>query len=354
MPTNEQKIRVLIVDDSFLMRRLLTDILNSDKEITVVGSAKNGEDAIKKIRLFKPNVVTMDYHLPDMSGADITRKILSKKSLLPVVIMVSAYTKKDAKETLESLDAGAVDYIEKPSGEVSLDLDSVKESIIKKVKELSKVGMNGPVRPTVQKKKKKKRPKTIYSIVIGASTGGPVMLEDTISHLSINIDLPIFIVQHMSKHFTAELAKRLNSKTDVPVLEISDGMHIQPGTVYVMPGGYHLLSFRNTRDGKKSELIARIEKRTSKNGNCPSIDEVMCAVAKQYGSRVLAVVLSGMGKDSVEGVTAIKKEGGYCITQDPSTALIASMPNAIIEKGLADEILSPKEITQAIKEIARK
>lgn len=334
-----KSIRVLVVDDSFFMRKLISQILKEDSDIEVVGFAKDGVDAVGQAMVLKPDVITMDYNMPRLNGIEATREILSQAEKLPAIIMISAYTQKGANETFECLNAGAVDFIPKPSGELSLDLDKIKDDIIFKIKIASRATVVArPKKKSITTEKKKKE-KSADLIVIGSSTGGPSVIEDIFSHISKDINIPIVIAQHMPAKFTKNFAQRLDKKFKISFKEASDGEKILPNTVYIGAGGYIF----KIDDDKKIEL----EKPRKKMFELPSVDELLVSANKEYES-IVAIILTGMGNDGLKGVEKIKKNGGYVIVQDPEIATIDSMPKSVIDGGYADEILDIKEIAQRI------
>ena len=346
----EANIKVLIVDDSFLMRRFLKEILDSDFEIEVVGEARNGEEAYKKAQKLKPDVITMDYQMPDMTGAEVTKKIMTMKSPVPIVIMISAYTKEGAEATLESLRAGAVDFVQKPSGEISLNIDSIKEEVVDRVKIAAKAKLKKLNKDQGESKKriKGKIKKDIEAVVIGASTGGPPVVEEILKGLSEELKVSIFIAQHMSRNFTRRFAERLNGESQLDTKEASDGEKVEIGKAYVSPGNSNTLIKRKVF--QDNAVFVQINDASVEDTSTPSIDMLMESVAKTYQGKVMGIILSGMGEDGQKGMAMIKEKGGYCIAQDPSEAVIDSMPESVIEEGTTDEVLLTSEIIARIKE----
>ncbi|MEK7453108.1 MAG: chemotaxis response regulator protein-glutamate methylesterase [Patescibacteria group bacterium] len=360
MIEENKKIRVLIVDDSFFMRKLLIEILSSSNEIEVIGSAKNGLEAISEAKRLKPDVITMDYQMPNMNGAQATEEILKDSESFPAVIMLSAFTKEEAEETFESLRAGAVDFIVKPSGELSLDINKLKDKIIARIKmaAMAHVKKRKVLDEIVQKSfiKGKKRDDDIEEssvkiVVIGASTGGPPVIEDIIITFSQNFSAPILIVQHMPEHFTKSFAERLNKVSKIPVKEAEEGDLVRAGQIFIAPGGFHMKVQK--RDDNKLEKFIHLTKEPAIHGLRPSIDVLMNSVAHNYVNQIIGVILTGMGSDGMEGMRAIKTVYGHTIVQAPETAVIDSMPRAVIDSGLADYILPPEEIMKKIVELSR-
>lgn len=348
---SREKIKVLIVDDSFFMRKLLRKLLDSDPDIEVVGEAKDGKMAIEEILKLKPDVVTMDYNMPKMTGAEATREILKRAERPPAILMLSAYTKEGAEETFESLRAGAVDFITKPSGELSLDIDEIKSEILEKVKIAAKARVKKFKRlksKVVREIKKIKKGKA-KAIVIGASTGGPPVVEDILSELPANLQATVFIVQHMPKYFTESFAQRLDRFSKLRVKEAKSGDIVENGVGFVAPGNFHMRLRQSD-----SKIIVQLTTEPPRYGLRPAIDITMISAGEIYGSNLIGIVLTGMGKDGTEGSAIIKKNGGYIIAQDPKTAAVASMPEAVIKEKLADEILPPEKIAKRIIELTTK
>ncbi|MDA2921773.1 chemotaxis response regulator protein-glutamate methylesterase [Patescibacteria group bacterium AH-259-L07] len=354
MGKNNNTIKVLIVDDSFFMRKLLRELLNSDAEIEVVGEAKDGVMAIEEAARLKPDVITMDYNMPKMDGAEATEKILSGSEPLPVVIMLSAYVREEAEEAFKSLRAGAVDFVLKPSGELSLDIDKVKQEIITKIKVAARAHVRKHKVLKIKARKKKPRKETAAkAVIIGASTGGPPVVEDIIAGMPSNFSAAVLVVQHMPEHFTKTFAERLNKVSKIPVKEAEEGDIIKAGRVFIAPGGYHM-KIEKMDTGKVFENVVHLTKELPKHGLRPAIDVLMFSAAHSYVNQTIGVVLTGMGDDGREGMRAIKTVHGHTIVQDPETAVVDFMPKAVIEEGLADEILPPSEIAEKIIELSKK
>lgn len=346
MSGDSKKIRVLIVDDSFFMRKLLRELLISDADIEVVGEARNGEEAIIKAGNLKPNVLTMDYKMPNLDGAVAAEMILKEVSPPPAIIMLSAYTKEGAEETLKSLRAGAVDFILKPSGEISWDIEKIKGEILEKVR----VAAHAKVRkfPELKTEVKEIAParSAFEAVVIGASTGGPPVLEDILTGLPPIFKFAVLVAQHMPKEFTKSFADRLNNISSFPVKEAEDGEIIKQGVCLVAPGGRHMKISLDEHQKARVKLT-KIEEGVH-NGLHPSIDVLMQSAAEAYKGNVIGVLLSGMGEDGVEGMRSIKSAHGHTIVQDPETAVVDSMPQKAIGEGLADEVLHPNNISKRL------
>lgn len=344
-------ISVLVADDSFFMRKLISDILNADPGIEVVGAAADGEQAVAMAKKLRPDVITMDLDMPKMNGLEATKILMAEENIRPIVVMVSAFTKEKAAETLECLHAGAFSCIMKPSGPVSVNIETVEKDLIAQVKAaakskgtalgLSKVRRAAPMRTLKQKDGK------FPLIVIGASTGGPPVLEELFSQLQSHIDAAVLIVQHMPASFTASLAERLDKISPIKVKQAEQGEIIKPGTALVAPGNEHMLLERR-KEGKDVNYLIRLTKEAPVHGLRPSIDVLMHSVAASFQGKVLAILLTGMGEDGKIGMKEIKESGGHTIVQDPATCIVDSMVDSVIEEDCADEILPPDAIATRI------
>ncbi len=336
-------IRVVVVDDSFVMRKFIKRILESDPEIKVVGEASNGLEAIRIIKEQNPDVVTMDIKMPEMDGLAAI-EYLMKNNPLPIVV-ISSLAKEDSYYTIKALELGAVDYITKPSGEVSIDIIKLKDEIINKIKNAAKIQRIKLVYKYKEYKRrlKKSKPKEKFSrlVIIGASTGGPKALMEIFKDLD-EINACIVVVQHIQEFFSSILAERLDKISGLEVHEANDGFILRDNIAYVAKGDYHLTFDRNR---------IRLLKTPRINGVRPSIDVTMISAAENFGSKTIGVILTGMGKDGANGVKKIKEKGGYVIVQDEKTSIVASMPKAAMETGCVDKVLPLHEIAKELKKI---
>jgi len=350
-----KKIRVLVVDDSAFMRKIISDMLSSSPEIRVVGTAVDGRDALDKISTLDPDVVTMDIDMPVMDGITALRHIM--KEYPKPVIMVSALTYDGAQETIKSLNSGAVDFVTKPDRRhISFRMEDAQEELINKVKSSARANMfssaelSGCNQPS---RKKKKKPLVVEAenvVVIGASTGGPKTLCKIMSKLPSKINAAVIVVQHMPPKFTLTLASWLDSLIPPHVVEAKEGDRLTNGTVFIAPGGFHLKVMKEKlNDGIHG--IMHLDKGPKVNEMRPSIDVTMTSVAKAYDERVVGVILTGMGRDGTEGMKQIKMMGGRTISQDEKTSIIFSMPNSAYKSGAVDEVVSLNKISKKILEL---
>lgn len=341
-------IRVLVVDDSAFMRKLITEIIDAEPDMEVVGYARNGQDALQKLAQLEVDVITLDVEMPVMDGLETLRHIMAEKPL--PVIMLSSLTKKGSETTVQALALGAVDFIAKPSGSISLDLETVAAEIAQKVR-LAASAQFSKTKKTSAIFKRKVPPTFPEStkgaatrlVIIGSSTGGPKAIEEVFAHIPPNLPAGIVVVQHMPKDFTRSFAERLDSLFPFPVKEASPGDLVENGKALIAPGDFHLVI---DPDGR---VILNQEERVMFLR--PAVDVTMEGLPKIYGSRILGVILTGMGRDGAKGMAEIKRAGGITIAQDKKTSTIYSMPRVVAEEGNADYILPLDRIGGAITDI---
>ncbi|MGC8736617.1 MAG: protein-glutamate methylesterase/protein-glutamine glutaminase [Dissulfurimicrobium sp.] len=382
-------IKVLVVDDSLVFRKILTEALDKDPGIRIVGAAANGKEALQLIRTLRPHLVVLDVEMPEMDGLQTLDEI-RRQRLNVGVIMFSSLTIEGATTTLEALAKGAFDFVPKPTGTGAF-LESVKRikgELIPRIRayaesKINRVIQRGPIsspptapvpktqRPTRQPDHtqippkpapghlKETRPCTtsaalvlrrLFSpeaVAIGVSTGGPNALNDVIPRLPGNFGLPIFLVQHMPPVFTTQLAKRLNDRSTLKVVEAQDGMLVEPATVYVAPGDFHM-----EVDGEKNNRIIRLNQNPPVNSCRPAVDVLFQSIARVYGGRAIAVVMTGMGQDGFAGCRELKDKGAVIIAQDKETCIVWGMPRFVAEAGLADRIAPLDKIAEYILEFS--
>ncbi len=344
-------VRVLVVDDSPFMRKALSTMLGSDPGIKVVGTASDGCEAVEKVSELKPDIITMDVEMPRMDGIEALKRIM-RETPLPVV-MVSALTVEGAMVTLHALELGAVDFIPKNLSGSSMDIVRIREVLKEKIKHLGRKGLvrashapamahstaaalHGMVQPVCTNGAK------ADIVAIGASTGGPKVLQQIIPSLPKNLPVPVLISQHMPPNFTKPFAERLDQISEISVKEAEDGEVIESGVVYIAPGRGHMRVARGMPRpaisiGEGGDFIYR-----------PSVDALMVSVAGQFQRRAVGVILTGMGNDGLVGLKGVKSVGGRVIAQDEKTCVIYGMPKAVVEAGIADNVLPAEEIPHAI------
>ena len=335
-------IKVFIVEDSILMQKVISDILSTDPEISVVGKARLGKEALEDIPKISPDVVTLDVNLPDISGIEVLKELMEK---FPTrVVMLSAYTQRETDLTLKALELGALDFIPKPSGEISLDLYNFKDEIIKRIKLVSKINIEKVLK--VSGRKELEEDLEIKKIVIiGASTGGPKAISEIIANLSSPQDATFLIVQHMPLGFTKSFAQRLSWVSPFKIKEAEDKDILKKNAGYVAASGFHMVI------EKENNLYRiRLDETELVNYVRPSVDVTMKSVADVFDGEIIGVILTGMGKDGLEGAKAIKKKNGKIIVQDEITCVVYGMPKVIVENNLADFVLPLSEIPKKLEE----
>ncbi len=359
-------VTVLIVDDSSFFRRRLTEMIDQCPGLRVVGTASNGREGVAKVLELKPDVVTMDYEMPVMDGISAVREIMAKQPT--PILMFSSLTYEGARVTLDSLDAGAVDYLPKNFDEISRNSVELKDKLAERIKMVAKarrkpVAPSTPVRAAAPLSKpvreaasatpatKEQPPRTAtrarknYSLVaIGTSTGGPVALQKVLSALPANFPFPIVLIQHMPATFTSAFAERLNSLCKIEVKEAIDGDSLRPGVALLAPGGKQLMISK----GGKVKVLPGDERVNYK----PCVDITFASAANVYRDQVLALVLTGMGSDGCEGAKLLKQSGASVWAQDEATSVIYGMPMAIAKANLADEILALQQIGPRLAEMS--
>lgn len=346
-------IRVLVVDDSILMRTIISDMLNVPGEITVAGTARNGIEALEKVKELSPDVITMDVEMPKMDGITAVRSIMKEKPT--PIIMVSAITKEGAQATFSALAAGAVDFIPKPSGSISLDIDRVKEPLIAKIKVACRInkekltGNSFSQQTPAHKLNTPTKARANKIIVIGASTGGPPALEKVLSGLPGDIKAGVLVVQHMPPGFTRSFAERLDRICDIRVKEAEEGDRIEEGLALIAPGNYHM-GIKKEKVGLVWRELVALNQGPQVHSVRPAVDVTMHAVAEHYGQNVVGVVLTGMGCDGAFGIRDIKAKGGRTIACDEKTSVIFGMPRAAIELGCVERVAPLDRISGEIME----
>lgn len=347
---NSTRVRVLVVDDSRLMRRLIRDILESDPSLEVVGEANNGMVAVQMVHSLHPDVVTMDIEMPVLSGLEALGYIMSEVPT-PVVMLTGL---KGADLAIRALDLGAVDFMLKPSGTISVDLFKVKDELLEKVKlaplaNFRRIGSSREALPVAETPSPAAPAQNLnWLVVIGASTGGPPALERLFRGLRPDLPAGILVVQHIPAGFTRSLAQRLDNSSRLTILEAQEGLIVEPGKAYLAAGGSHLVIQRGTQE---QACALHLDDSPPRGTLRPAVDVTMLSAVAGYGPRTLGVILTGMGSDGLEGCRAIRQAGGCTIVQDRASSLIYGMPRAVVDQGLADQVLPLDEIPAAIARV---
>lgn len=349
-------IKVLVVDDSAFMRKVISDILNSDDEIEVIGTARNGKEAIEKVQSLKPDIVTMDVEMPILNGIDALSKIMEMNPI--PVVMLSSLTSEGAEATITALELGAVDFVQKPTSIFTMNGENLKKEVIRKIKvaAFATVQRKDPSSLTTMQRHKiedvvfRKTTSTKgtldhYIVGIGTSTGGPKALQYVIPLLPSNIPASFLIVQHMPPGFTKSLAERLNTLSQILVKEAEDSEIIRPGYAYIAPGDLHLEAKRN----EKNELMIHLSKKPQVSGHRPSADVLFSSLANLNLPHVIGVIMTGMGSDGARGLVELKnKTKAHIIAQDEESCVVYGMPKSAVNMGIVDEITPLTKITKQI------
>lgn len=370
-----KRIRVLVVDDSVVIRKILSDALRNDAEIEVVGTASNGVIALQRIAQLAPDVVTLDIEMPEMDGIATLREIKRQFPRIRV-IMCSTLTERGASITIEALSLGADDYLTKSSGSTGTNaIENLHGQLTPKVKQFFSRGAGGGpagtpapghrlppsaatppppvardsaqrpmlVRPTQSLNSVRARTASPKALAIGVSTGGPNALAEVIPMLPKDFPIPVFIVQHMPPMFTRLLAERLQSQSNLKVVEAQEGMRVTPGYVYIAPGDYHMTVVKTG-----GSTLIRLNQEQMENSCRPAVDVLFRSVGDVYGGATISVVLTGMGQDGLRGVEQLRALGGYVIVQDEASSVVWGMPGFVARAGFADSICDLKQVTPEI------
>jgi two-component system chemotaxis response regulator CheB len=391
------RIRVLVVDDSVVVRRLVTEVLSEDPGIEVIGTASNGKLGVAKVDQLKPDLVTLDIEMPEMNGLEALREIRKRHPRLPV-IMFSTLTQAGASATLDALASGASDYVTKPAnvGSITQGMQAIREELTPKVHALCKRGLGqpgaarqplapirpigtrgattaptgaGPGAPAALGAKRQPLGRTgltsftrtpaapapvnrpasrsgrVDLLVIGSSTGGPNALATVFAQLPKDLGVPILITQHMPPMFTTLFAERLTKINTIPVTEATDGLILKPNQAFLAPGDHHLVLDPNAPQGR-----IRITRDAPVNSCRPAVDPMFQSAVKVFGGNILAVILTGMGSDGLDGCRAVVEAGGQVVTQDEQTSVVWGMPGHVTQAGLSDAVLPLERIAGEISQ----
>jgi two-component system chemotaxis response regulator CheB len=340
-------IRVLVVDDSAFMRRVISEAIAAEPDMEVAGLAINGLDALMKVEQLQPDVVTLDVEMPEMDGLTALRHLMSRYPR--PVVMLSSLTQAGAVTTIRALTIGAVDFVGKPSGAISLDFHRVREELVQKVRTAAKARVRShaepqATRPAVPVVTRPVGAATPFDrlVVIGSSTGGPRALGTVVPSLPSDGRTAYLIVQHMPAGFTHSLAERLDSVSALTVREAAAGDHLSAGTALVAPGDFHVRV--TPRGGIQLDQDAKV------HGVRPSVDVSLFSVAHNFGPRTVTAILTGMGSDGAAGADALRKAGGTVLAEDESTCVVWGMPRAVVEKAGADRVVPLDGMASAIVE----
>ncbi|HLR14551.1 MAG TPA: chemotaxis response regulator protein-glutamate methylesterase [Bacillota bacterium] len=330
-----EKVQVLVIDDSAFMRKVISQLLSEDPRIQVIATARNGEDGLKKIEQFQPDVVTLDVEMPVMGGIT-TLKYIMNKTPTPVV-MVSSMTAKGAELTVKAIQLGAIDFIQKPSGPISLDMDHIQENMIETVIAASKANVKEKKVKKIKVLKNKTEHRFNQSLfAIGTSTGGPRALQAVLTALPADFHAPIVIVQHMPAQFTKSLADRLHALSSIQVKEAEHGELLQNGVAYIAPGGEHM-HIRQVG----TALAIELNKEPPVLGHRPSVNVMLESIASLKRLNKIIIILTGMGRDGTAGIQQIKQEdpSAFIIAESKETTVVDGMPRSALQANVVNEVV---------------
>ncbi|MCI0465359.1 MAG: chemotaxis response regulator protein-glutamate methylesterase [Gemmataceae bacterium] len=333
------KIRILVVDDAVVFRRLVSEVLSGDPDLEVVGTAPNGRIALAKMTQVNPDLVILDVEMPEMDGLATLAELRKTYPRLPVV-MFSALTERGAAATLDALALGATDYFTKPSncGGLDASLEVIREQMIPSIKALCASSATAKAPAAVARARPTdyacSQPGRIQVVAIATSTGGPNALAEVFATLPADFPVPIVMVQHMPAMFTRLLAERLSARSALRVEEGRSGVTLEPGRAWLAPGDYHMIV---VPDGGQVRLL--VHQDPAENSCRPAADVLLRSVARAFGPRCLAVILTGMGQDGLRGCESIREAGGQVLAQDEATSVVWGMPGAVVRAGLAHRVL---------------
>ncbi len=346
-----QKIKVLVVDDSLFMRRMITDILQAEADMEVVGTARNGQEGLELARQLQPDVITLDVEMPVMDGITMLERLMQENPT--PVVMVSSLTKEGAEVTLRCLELGAIDFVTKPSGSISMDLYKVSSQIVEKVRVASRVPpyrlrkLAQPVSttrtvhlPPVVSPLSRVAEEVL--VVVGCSTGGPKALATLMNSLPSDFHAPMLIVQHMPEGFTRSLAERLDRLSSVAVREAQEGDRLEAGFALLAPGGRHMKLTPNR--------TIQLSQDPPVHGVRPAVDVTLLSLAQHYPGRVVVAILTGMGSDGALGARALRAKGARVLVEHESSCVVYGMPRAVLQTSGADQVVPIEQMGHAIAE----
>jgi two-component system, chemotaxis family, protein-glutamate methylesterase/glutaminase len=351
---SDQLSTVLVVDDSAFMRKLISEMVESNGEYRVVGTAADGIDALEQIRALEPDIVTLDIEMPRLDGLQTLEQIM-REMPRPVVMLSAAGSEHGNEMTLRALDRGAIEFVRKPSGPISIDLLAVRDELIAALNAARAVNMTGVKTPPnaaepvlAEETRRKAIASAVIVVAIAASTGGPRALGEIIPRLTESLEAAVLIVQHMPGEFTRTLSHRLDAMSLLPVKEAEDGEPLTDNHVYLAPGGFHM----RVR-GESGNAFIHLDTGPTIWGVRPAADPLFVSVAEVFGAAAIGVILTGMGRDGAEGLRCIRDAGGLGVVQDRDSSIIYGMPQAALAHAGADRVAAAQEMPRVIRELCR-
>ena len=345
----DRVLRVLVIDDSAYVRKVVREILSRSPFLEVVGAARDGREALDLVEQLDPDVVTCDLIMPELDGVGFVREQMQRK---PVPIIIMSVAKETAEAALTALDAGAIDFVQKPTALASEKIFEVSNELIEKVKAAGNIALNRlptppqpPIAATVEPSVAGTH--SVDLVVLGISTGGPQALKRLIPQLPSDFPVPVVMVMHMPVGYTEMYAAKLNELSNLEVREAAEGDELKTGRVFLAPAGRHLTLKRNA-DGK---VVTHLDARPFSTLHRPSVDVLFQSAAEVYRNRVLGVVMTGMGSDGKQGAAWIKSQGGLVFTEAESSCVVYGMPGVVMEAGLSDKSIALEDMAHAIREV---
>jgi len=351
-------MRVLIVDDSAVIRRTIRTLVEGEPDLEVVGMAHNGEEAVEMAARLRPDVITLDVEMPRMDGLSALRRIM--RECPTGVIMCSTLTKEGSRETLQAMRLGAADFVAKSVGGAGVDMDRLRRELLRKIRAIGRGRAQPPAPEPTQPLKDLPPPQRVSRVapsfnpgdfdvvVVGSSTGGPPALETLLTRLPADLSAPIVIAQHMPGVFTAAMSERLDSVCALTVMHAQSGAPLLPGTVSIGEGGKHVFVVR----APSGRLALKVDREPEGSLYHPSVNLLFESAAQAVGRRTLGIVLTGMGEDGLEGGRALVGAGGTLLAQSEPTCVVYGMPKAVVDAGLARATLSPEELAWTLRRLA--
>jgi two-component system, chemotaxis family, protein-glutamate methylesterase/glutaminase len=347
----DRVLRVVVIDDSAYVRKVVREILSRSPFVEVVGTARDGLEALDLVERLDPDVVTCDLIMPELDGVGFVREQMQRR---PVPIIIMSIANESAKAALTALDAGAIDFVQKPTALASEKIFEVSTELIEKVKAAGSIALNRLPTPTEPPIVSTPEPATnisgshlVDAVVIGISTGGPQALKRLIPQLPEDFPVPVVMVMHMPVGYTEMYAAKLNDLSPLEVREAAEGDEVKPGRVFLAPAGRHLL-FQRAANGK---VTTHLDARPFDSLHRPSVDVLFQSAAEVYGNRLLGVVMTGMGSDGKQGAAWIKAQGGLVFTEAESSCVVYGMPSVVKEAGLSDKSIALDDMARAIMEV---
>jgi two-component system chemotaxis response regulator CheB len=345
----DRVLRVVVIDDSAYVRKVVREILSRSPFLEVVGTARDGREALELVERLDPDVVTCDLIMPELDGVGFVREQMQRR---PVPIIIMSVAKETAEAALTALDAGAIDFVQKPTALASEKIFEVSAELIDKVKAAGSISLNRMAIVSAPQPVRASEPSvagthSVDLVVIGISTGGPQALKRLIPQLPADLPVPVVMVMHMPIGYTEMYAAKLNELSQLEVREAAAGDEIKPGRVFLAPAGRHL-SFKRDANGK---VVTHLDAKPFSSLHRPSVDVLFQSAAEVYGKRVLGVVMTGMGSDGKQGAAWIKSQGGLVFTEAESSCVVYGMPGVVVDAGLSDKSVALEDMAHAIREV---